>query len=249
MIIMSKLCLDNKTNQQPTLLYLLTVCHCDRHNEVSSKYPIRIYSNLDFAIKKALDIHFDDEQILDTLVTFSNIAFDSYNTTASTEDVQLQQTIIEILHRTINRACDFTHQHISKKLFLKVKHLIPNPNKCNQKDLYDEFIEFYVRNWEKLFFNYTVTNQNIQTKIQKMVDDRNKFYQIKHDIKENKNQSCGLISKLTKSYLQKRYPKLSFTNGRYSGTFEFSINSFVNEVFRFNIGRIFIIEPFVLDED
>ena len=102
---------------------------------------------------------------------------------------------------------------------------------------------------KKLFFNYTVTDQNIQTKIQKMVDDRNKFYQIKHDIKENKNQSCGLTSKLTKSYLQKRYPKLSFTNGRYSGTFEFSINSFVNEVFRFNIGRIFIIEPFVLDED
>ena len=81
------------------------------------------------------------------------------------------------------------------------------------------------------------------------MDDHNKFYQIKHDIKENKNQSCGLTSKLTKSYLQKRYPKIYFTDSRYSDAFEFSIKSFVNEVIGFNRGHTFIIEPFVLDED
>lgn len=93
---------------------------------------IKIYSNLDLAVKKELDMHFYDEQILDA---FSNIAFESSKTTGITEDIQ--QAIIEILHKTVNRAYDFTHQHISKKLFLKIKHLIPNPNKYNQQDLYD----------------------------------------------------------------------------------------------------------------
>ena len=240
-------CSANKTNQQTSLLYLLSIRNCNlRHETETYGFPIKIYSNLDAAIKKALDIHFDDYQILDTLVAFSNIAFDSSNTN-SEEDVKA--AIIEIFHKTINRAYDFTHQHIAKKFFLKVKHLIPNPNKYNQQDLYDEFIEFYVRNWKNLFFNYTVTVENIQTKIQKMVDDRNKFYQFKHDIETDKNQSCDVASKLTKSYLKKRYPKIYFTDSRYSDAFEFSIKSFVNEVIGFNRDQTFIIEPFVLDED
>ena len=147
-----------------------------------------------------MDIHFNDEQILDTLVAFSNIAFDSTSTTATTEDVNA--AIIKVLHKTINSAYDFTHQHISKKLFLKVKHLIPNPNKYNQQDLYDEFVELYVRHWKELFSKYSVTDKNIQTKIQKMADDRNKFYQIKHNIETDKNQPCGVTSKLTKTIHQ-----------------------------------------------
>ena len=237
--------MNNKTNQQ--VVYLLSIRDRDLQETNSYGVPIKIYSNLDLAIKKALDIHFDDEQILDTLVAFSNIAFDSSNTASSTEDVKA--AIIEVLHKTINRAHDFTHQHISKKLFLKVKHLIPNPNKYNQQDLYEEFVEFYVRHWKELFCKYGVTDKNIQHKIQKMVDDRNKFYQMKHDIEADKNQPCGVASKLTKSYLKKRYPKLSFNNGRYSDTFEFSINSFVNEVFGFKLNQTFIIETFVLDKD
>lgn len=237
--------MNNKTNQQ--VVYLLSICDRDLQETNSYGVPVKIYSNLDLAIKKALDIHFNDEQILDTLVSLSNIAFDSTSTTATTEDVNA--AIIEVLHKTINSTYDFTHQHISKKLFLKVKHLIPNPNKYNQQDLYDEFIEFYVKYWEILFHHYGVNSDNIQTKIQKMVDDRNKFYQIKHNIESDKNQPCGVASKLTKSYLKKRYPKLSFNNGRYSDTFEFSINSFVNEVFGFKLNQTFIIETFVLDKD
>lgn len=244
-----QLCSANKTNQQTSLLYLLSIRDRDFLRQETETYgvPIKIYSNLDSAVKKALDIHFDDCQILDTLVAFSNIAFDSSSTALTTEDVQ--QAIIEIFHKTINRAYDFTHQHISKKLFLKVKHLIPNPEKYNQQDLYDEFIEFYVRNWKNLFFNYTVTAENIQTKIQKIVDDRNQFYQFEHDIEEDKNQSCDVASELTKSYLKKRYPKIYFTDSRYSDAFEFSIKSFVNEVIGFHRGQTFIIEPFILDED
>ena len=115
--------------------------------------------------------------------------------------------------------------------------------------MYDEFVEFYVRHWKELFCKYGVTDKNIQHKIQKIADDRNKFYQIKHNIEENTNQLYGATNKITKSYLQKRYPKLSFKNGRYSDTFEFSINSFVNEVFGFKLNQTFIIETFVLDED
>ena len=119
--------MNNKTNQQ--VVYLLSICDRDLQETNSYGVPVKIYSNLDLAIKKALDIHFDDEQILDTLVSLSNIAFDSTSTTATTEDVNA--AIIEVLHKTINSTYDFTHQHISKKLFLKVKHLIPNPNKYN----------------------------------------------------------------------------------------------------------------------
>lgn len=113
--------------------------------------------------------------------------------------------------------------------------------------MYDEFIEFYVRNWKNLFFNYTVTAENIQTKIQKMVYDRNKFYQFKYDIEVDKNHSCDAASKLTKSYLQKRYPKISFLTTN-SEEFEFEVNSFINELFYFWISRTFVIQLFVLDE-
>lgn len=232
--------LTEKTNQRT--VYLLSILHrdLDKGTKPKNGTPIKIYSNLDSAIKKALDIHFDDEQVLDTLVAFSNIAFDSSNTTSETEDVK--QAAIEILHKIINQTYDYSHQHISKKLFLKVKHLIPNLYKYNQQDLYYEWVDFYVGRWKKLFFEYSVTNDNIQTKIQEIVDNRNDFYQIKHE-------SGDVPKKLTKYYLKKRYPKLFFENGRYSSTFEFSIDSFIKEVFGFNISQIFIIEPFVLDED
>lgn len=235
---------DNKTNQQ--VVYVLSTRHYDSPKTYKD-YPIKaIFTNLDSAIKKALDIHFDDAQIFDTLVAFSNIAFDSSNTDLATKE--LQQTVIEIFHKTINSAYDFTYQHISKKLFLKVKHLIPNPEKYNQQDLYNHFIEFYVGKWKNLFLNYTVTTDNIQTKIQKMVDYRNQFYQFKHDIEVDKNKSCGAVSKLTKSYLKKRYPKISFLETN-SEEFEFEVNSFVNEVFGFKLNQTFIIETFILDED
>jgi hypothetical protein len=68
--------------------------------------------------------------------------------------------------------------------------------------LYDEFVELYVRHWKELFSKYSVTDKNIQTKIQKMADDRNKFYQIKHNIETDKNQPCGVTSKLTKTIHQ-----------------------------------------------
>lgn len=74
-------CSANKTNQQTSLLYLLSIRDHNLCQETETYgFPIKIYSNLDAAIKKALDIHFDDCQILDTLVAFSNIAFDSSNT-------------------------------------------------------------------------------------------------------------------------------------------------------------------------
>ena len=239
-----QLCSANKTNQR--VVYVLSIRHYDSPKTYKDFLTKTIFTNLDSAIKKALDIHFDDEQIFDTLVAFSNIAFDSSNTDLATKE--LQQAVIEVLHKTINRAYDFTHQHISKKLFLKVKHLIPNPEKYNQQDLYDNFIEFYVGNWEGLFVGYGVTNENIQPKIQKMIDDRNKFYQFKHDIEIDKNKSCSAVSKLTKSYLQKRYPKISFLTTN-SEEFEFEVNSFVNEVFGFKLNQTFIIETFILDED
>ena len=235
-------CSDNKTNQK--VVYVLSIRDYDSPKTYKD-YPTKtIFTNLDSAIKHALDIYFDDEQILDTLVAFSNIAFDSSNT----EDKKLQQAVIEVLHKTINRAYEFTHQHISKKLFLKVKHLIPNPEKYNQQDLYDHFLEFYVLRWEYLFVGYGVNNKNIQTKIQKMADDRNQFYHFKHDIEVDKNKSCGAVSKLTKSYLQKRYPKISFLTTN-SEEFEFEINSFINELLYFWISRTFVIQLFILDED
>ena len=234
----------NKTNQQA--VYVLSTRHYDSPKTYKD-YPIKkIFTNLDSAIKNALDIHFDDEQIFDTLVAFSNIAFDSSNTDLAAKE--LQQAVIEVLHKTINRAYDVTHQHISKKLFLKVKHLIPNPEKYNQQDLYDHFIEFYVGKWEDLFVGYSVTNKNIQTKIQKMADDRKQFYQFKHDIEVDKNKSCDLTNKITKSYLKKRYPKISFLTTN-SEEFEFEVNSFVNELFGFKLNQTFIIETFILDED
>lgn len=116
-----QLCLDNKTNQQ--VVYALSTRHYDSPKTYKDSPIKTIFTNLDSAIKKALDIHFDDEQILDTLVVFSNIAFDSSNTDSAVKEIQ--QAVIEVLHKTINSAYDFSHQHISKKLFLKVKHLIP----------------------------------------------------------------------------------------------------------------------------
>ena len=235
---------DNKTNQR--VVYVLSTRHYDSPKTYKD-FPIRtIFTNLDSAIKKALDIHFDDEQILDTLVAFSNIAFDSSNTDSAVKE--LQQAVIEILHKTINGAYDFAHQNISKKSFLKVKHLIPNPEKYNQQDLYEHFLEFYVGHWEDLFVGYCVTNKNIKSKIQKMIDDRNQFYQFKHDIEVDKNKSCGAVSKLTKSYLKKRYPKISFLETN-SEEFEFEVNSFINELFYFWLNQTFVIQLFVLDED
>lgn len=239
-----QLCSANKTNQQ--VVYVLSTRHYDSPKTYKDSPIKKIFTNLDSAIKHALDIYFDDYQILDTLVAFSNIAFDSSNADSTKEDVK--QAAIEVLHKTINSAYDFNHQHISKKLFLKVKHLIPNPEKYNQQDLYDHFLEFYVRRWEYLFVGYGVTNKNIQTKIQKMADDRNQFYQFKHDIELDKNKSCGAVSKLTKSYLQKRYPKISFLTTN-SEEFEFEVNSFINELLYFWISRTFVIQLFVLDED
>ena len=116
-----QLCLDNKTNQQ--VVYALSTLHYVSPKTYKDSPIKTIFTNLDSAIKKALDIHFDDEQILDTLVAFSNIAFDSSNTDSAVKEIQ--QAVIEVLHKTINSAYDFSHQHISKKLFLKVKHLIP----------------------------------------------------------------------------------------------------------------------------
>lgn len=98
---------DNKTNQR--VVYVLSTRHYDSP-KTYKYFPIRtIFTNLDSAIKKALDIHFDDEQILDTLVAFSNIAFDSSNTDSAVKE--LQQAVIEILHKTINGTYDFAHQN------------------------------------------------------------------------------------------------------------------------------------------
>ena len=235
--------MNNKENQK--VVYVLSTRHYDSPRTYKDFQIKKIFTNLDSAIKNALDIHFDDEQIFDTLVAFSNIAFDSSNADSAAKE--LQQAVIEVLHKTINRAYDFTYQHISKKLFLKVKHLIPNPEKYNQQDLYDHFLDFYVHNWENLFIGYGVTNENIQPKIQKMIDDRNKFYYIKDDIKDMK-QSCEATNKITKSYLQKRYPKISFLEAN-SEEFEFEVNSFVNELFRFCLGQTFVIQSFILDDN
>ena len=132
------------------MVYVLSTRHYDSPKTYKDSPIKAIFTNLDSAIKKALDIHFDDEQIFDTLVAFSNIAFDSSNTDLAAKE--LQQAIIEIFHKTINSAYDFTYQHISKKLFLKVKHLIPNPEKYNQQDLYEHFFEIKLRKWEEFFF-------------------------------------------------------------------------------------------------
>lgn len=109
-------------------------------------------------------------------------------------------------------------------------------------------MEFYVRHWGDLFVGYGVNNKNLQPKIQKIVDDRNKFYQFKHDIEVDKNQSCDAMNKITKSYLQKHYPKISFLKSD-SEKFEFEVNSFVNELFYLWLNRTFVIQSFVLDED
>ena len=98
---------DNKINQR--VVYALSTRHYDYSPKTYKDFPIKtIFINLDSAIKKALDIHFDDEQILDTLVAFSNIAFDSSNKDSAVKEIQ---------QAFINSAYDFTNQHISKNYF------------------------------------------------------------------------------------------------------------------------------------
>ena len=101
--------MNNKENQK--VVYVLSTRHYDSPRTYKDFQIKKIFTNLDSAIKNALDIHFDDEQIFDTLVAFSNIAFDSSNADSAAKE--LQQAVIEVLHKTINRAYDFTYQHIS----------------------------------------------------------------------------------------------------------------------------------------
>lgn len=193
--------MDNQTK----VVYVLT----KSNEDLDITYPIGVFSNIDLAMKKVLDGVSDDMASFNTLLDFSKIACVSHtshdnsgNTTYSKDIVDSVTTIIKMV---ANYVLDDVDYEISEELFLKVQHLIQNPEQYNQQDLYEEFLS-YLSHWAQLFKRFYIASDDsnhIQEKIKKMVDGYQRLCVLKEHSDFN---HMGF----TFEQLKQRYPKVDF---------------------------------------
>ena len=222
--------MDNKAK----VVYVLT----KSNEDLDITYPIGVFSNIDLAIKKVLDGVSDNLASFNTLLDFSKIAYssnvlhashslnsensDNGNTTYSKDIVDAVNAIFTIVVK--NSLNEFYDEDISEELFLKIQHLIPNPNQYNQQDLYDEFLG-YMYHWTQLFKHFSVTCDDfnhIQEKIKQMADGYQELYVVKE------YPDFDHVN-FTFEQLKQRYQNISFN--QYScndNKFYFSINDYWN---------------------
>lgn len=229
--------MDNQTK----VVYVLT----KSNEDLDITYPIGVFSNIDLAMKKVLDGVSDDMASFNTLLDFSKIAYptdashdNSGNTTYSKDIVDSVTTIIKMV---ANYVLDDVDYEISEELFLKVQHLIQNPEQYNQQDLYEEFLS-YLSHWAQLFKRFCITSDDsnhIQEKIKQMADGYQKLYVVKE------YPDFDHVN-FTFEQLKQRYPNISFN--QYSSSdnnFHFSIYDYWNMEIQHDS---YDIVRFVLDE-
>lgn len=240
--------MDNKTK----VVYVLT----KSNEDLDITYPIGVFSNIDLAMKKVLDGVSDDMVSFNTLLDLSKISCpvhtsytsyttdspnsdNNYNTTHSKDIVDAVNAVFTIVVK--NSLDDFNDEDITEESFLKIQHLIPNPNQYNQQDLYEEFWG-YVYHWTQLFKQYDVVcdkPENIQAQIKQMADD----YQKLHIIQELPDFDHV---NFTLEQLKQRYPNISFDKYSFKpNEFNFSIYDYWNMETKHNSYNIV---RFVLDE-
>lgn len=239
-------------NNKAKVVYVVT----KSNEDLDITYPIGVFSNIDLAMKKVLDDVSDDMASFDTLLSLSKIACASCvshptdvshasnldnndNKTHSKDIVDAVNTIFTIIVK--NSLNELDDEDISEEQFLKIQHLIPNPDQYDQQYLYDDFLS-YLYHWTQLFKQYDVVcdkPEHIQAKIKQMADGYQKLYVI------SESPDFDNIN-FTFEQLKQRYPNIPFH--QYSSNdnnFHFSIYDYWNMTTQhdsYNIVR------FVLDE-
>lgn len=170
-------------------------------------------------------------------------SLNSDNNVDSTYPKDIVDAVTNVFKIVVKNSLDELNdeEDISEELFLKIQHLIPNPNQYNQQDLYDEFLG-YMYHWTQLFKHFSVTcddSCHIQEKIKQMADGYQKLYVVKE------YPDFDHVN-FTFEQLKQRYPNISFN--QYSSSdnnFHFSIYDYWNMEIQHDS---YDIVRFVLDE-
>ena len=207
---------DNKK-----VVYVLNISNFD----LDITYSVGVYSNIDLLMKKVLDSVSDNMISFNTLLSLSKIAFsDNKDSQYSKDIVDSATNILKLVVKNSLEArsaeAELDDDDISEELFLKIQHLIPNPNQYEPQDLYEEFL-FYISYWTQLFQQYNITCDSveyIQSKIKQMEDGYQKLFIVKESPDfDNIN--------FTLEQLKQRYPNISFNQYSFNNNeFNFSIN-------------------------
>lgn len=223
-------------NNKTKVVYVVT----KSNEDLDITYPIGVFSNIDLAMKKVLNDVSDDMESFNTLLDFSKIACVSHssyptdptdashsdNNGNTTHPKDIVDAVTNVFKIVVKNSLDELNdeEDISEELFLKIQHLIPNPNQYNQQDLYDEFLG-YMYHWTQLFKHFCVTSDDfnhIQEKIKQMADGYQELYVIsEYPDFDNIN--------FTFEQLKQRYPNIPFH--QYSSNdnnFHFSIYDYWN---------------------
>lgn len=242
-------------NNKAKVVYVLNVSNY----ELDIQYSVGVYSNIDLAMKKVFDSISNDMASFNTLLSLSKIAYptdashSSYptnlldashsdnngNTTHSKDIVDSATNILKLVVK--NSLEELDDDDISEELFLKIQHLIPNPNQYEPQDLYEEFLS-YLSHWAQLFKRFCITSDDsnhIQEKIKQIADGYQELYVVKE------YPDFDHVN-FTFEQLKQRYPNISFN--QYSSSdnnFHFSIYDYWNMEIQHDS---YDIVRFVLDE-
>ena len=229
-------------NNNKKVVYVLNISNFD----LDTTYSVGVYSNIDLAMKKILDSVSEDMISFNTLLSLSKIAFsDNKDSQYSKDIVDSATNILKLVVKNSLEArsaeAELDDDDISEELFLKIQHLIPNPNQYEPQDLYEEFL-FYISCWTQLFQQYNVTCdsvEHIQSKIKQMEDGYQKLFIVKESPDfDNIN--------FTLEQLKQRYPNISFNQYSFNNNeFNFSINDYWNIESKYDS---YSIVRFVLDD-
>lgn len=152
--------MDNKTK----VVYVLNVSNY----ELDIQYSAGVYSNIDLAMKKVFKNISNDMTSFNTLLSLSKIACtsytlcptdashsDNYENKISTYPKEIVDAITAMFKIVVKNSLDELddYEDISEELFLKIQHLIPNPDQYNQQELYEYFLA-YIYHWTKLLLLY-----------------------------------------------------------------------------------------------
>lgn len=225
-------------NSKTKIVYVLNV----RNDELNMEYSAGVYSNIDLAMRKALDIVSGDMDSFNTLLNFSEIAFSNNNDNAiySKDVIEPITDIFKIIVKNILNDSNVENldKNTEEELILTAKHLIPN---INQQDIHEEFLS-YIYHWTQLFQQYNVSCDSIdhiQLKIKQMVDGYQGIYVVE-EFSDFDNIN------FTFEQLQQHYPNIKFHQGlSNSHELSFSINDYWNFEPK---NHFYSITRFILDE-
>ena len=94
---------------------------------------VGVYSNIDLAIKKAIDMSLCSSLALDTLQAFVDV-----------KDEVTKQCVEQVFQTMLDE------EDVSEECFMSLKHLLPNDSNMDDEDLYYHFLGI-VEEWSKLF--------------------------------------------------------------------------------------------------